>query len=1492
VRSGVFVTPPGEGEREPYARERLIDGQSVRLEPDALAWLRRDGGATLLVRGPAKLRLFAQSMSIESGRLFVDAPGPMLLETPAGALRLSKVRTSIEIGGDGSASAYVLDGELRTESGSRARPGERLTLSRDAAPQVAPELAWEDWTGGLATTDRAAEPAPFGVGTVGAREPGSVGEARFPLAIQRLNVRVTINGQLAITEVDQRFFNSSSRRVEGIYRFRAPARASLSRFGVDRAGELVWGRVKERAAAAAQYQANVHAGSQEDPALLEWEAPGEYRARLYPIEPGETRRVIVRYSEWLARTGSNGERRSYVYPMAAEGSEGSLPQIEELTVTVDLAKAGADEVRVGMQGVRTGHRIVVRAQDFVPRADLTIELFDRGGSRLTAYRAKHAPDLELLAPSDRAEAGRLARGEADYLLVPIRTPSLPRPAGGLDLAIVIDSSAANEPAAMALARAATAALLAQLGNDDRVVVFAGAEELRPVVSGAGQLAKLDHEGRRRLLTALATLERGGATDLGAMLVQAASALDPARRGAVLYLGDGLATVGELSLGELQKRLAKLARPIRMFSFGIGARVEMGILAGLSAGGFAERVDSANAAARAALRLLEIAERPAVLGTTLDLGPSVERLYPRNADAWVADETVLVVGRTRKQALPRSLTLEARDGERRIELETVDLVDDGDLRRRWAGERLSELLADGAGRAAMVDLGSRYGIITPVTSLYVPTTRELQREPRSRPAAELEAEPDNAGAKEGGRGARAKGEESAMGAPVSTSSNERHGVGGPRVNSDPQIQRQAAPAALRDAQEFGSIGLLNAGAGGDPTPTAPWGSDKSLGADELGARGNMWGDTISDHESTGALGLYGVAQGGGGKSEGLGLDAIGTTGQGTGTGTGQGFGSGHGRLGGVLAAQTARVRMGALKVRGELPPEVIQRIVRQSFGRFRLCYEQGLSRNPNLAGRVSARLEISEEGEVTNVTNDGSDLPDAVVVSCLIGAFHGLGFPRSERGKLMVSVPLLLSPGRGEPEVELAMASTALFVQVDALPRRVLACSAAANVALGERIALWRERLARVGPMPLAVESVYRHALARCEAPSWRERRRLLTLLLDGLPTVADRVELWRAMFSDRAAADVLYRGIVARVKSPTDMRELHAALGLRAIDPGLLSKYLRDAQTPARKLAKLRSLVSQWPDDFELALALLHALEDSGDRGAVREHAERMRARPEIDAHVRTAIGELHLRLAKSATSLAEKQADTAAARQSFGEIVEFASDDPVARRRLGDLLRAHGWYAEAQRQYETLAKLAPDDTTVPLLLAAAAEGQGQLEAAVRWTDKAAEAAAPTAGSERGSSVARVLSGTYLAWGRLSAREAKRPGELAALIARAERVLADDRARSHGGAVRVALTWSHPELHPTLWSNALGSPMPAPEGDVSLGVAQVRVPQASGTKIEVRLEPDAVDQAARLGASAVLTLVFDELGKDERVLKLPIRFERGGPPTISFTLAEGRVIRG
>ncbi|HEY3234983.1 MAG TPA: AgmX/PglI C-terminal domain-containing protein [Polyangiaceae bacterium] len=287
--------------------------------------------------------------------------------------------------------------------------------------------------------------------------------------------------------------------------------------------------------------------------------------------------------------------------------------------------------------------------------------------------------------------------------------------------------------------------------------------------------------------------------------------------------------------------------------------------------------------------------------------------------------------------------------------------------------------------------------------YLKSAAEREQEDK-----ETEAAPEEAANREGGTGTRAISEEGSMGNPTSKASNMRYAVRGPKDNPDPHIARAAA---LYEASEFGLIGLLHAGLAGDPrAPTAPWGRDTSLGQDEVSARGNMWGDEIGEAFGAGGLGLTGIGEGGGGRGVGIGLGNIGTYGHGAGTGPGLGIGSRSGHMPKSHITKAPQIKYGVTEVGGALPPEVIQRIVRQNYGRFRLCYEQGLSRNPNLEGRVTVRFLIARDGAVSNVSNGGTDLPDAAVVSCVIQAYYGLSFPKPQGGIVTVVYPIMFSPG--------------------------------------------------------------------------------------------------------------------------------------------------------------------------------------------------------------------------------------------------------------------------------------------------------------------------------------------------------------------------------------------------------------------------------------------------------------------------------------------------
>jgi hypothetical protein len=104
-----------------------------------------------------------------------------------------------------------------------------------------------------------------------------------------------------------------------------------------------------------------------------------------------------------------------------------------------------------------------------------------------------------------------------------------------------------------------------------------------------------------------------------------------------------------------------------------------------------------------------------------------------------------------------------------------------------------------------------------------------------------------------------------------------------------------------------------------------------------------------------------------------------------------------------------LRAGPVAVNGALPTEVVQRIVRQNFGRFRLCYENGLRTTPTLRGRVSVKFVIDRSGAVSTAADAGSDLADRAVIACIVHAFENLSFPQPEGGVVTVVYPLLFEP---------------------------------------------------------------------------------------------------------------------------------------------------------------------------------------------------------------------------------------------------------------------------------------------------------------------------------------------------------------------------------------------------------------------------------------------------------------------------------------------------
>src|SRR4030067_857816 len=133
------------------------------------------------------------------------------------------------------------------------------------------------------------------------------------LVIRFHRVTVRIEEQIAVTHVDQVFFNPNDWPVEGIYVFPLPLDAAVSDFILWVDGNPVEGEGLNAGQGRRTYEEIVM--NLKDPALLEYADRGAVRARIFPIPPQGERRIELEYTQAL--TAEAGLVR-YLYPLSTE----------------------------------------------------------------------------------------------------------------------------------------------------------------------------------------------------------------------------------------------------------------------------------------------------------------------------------------------------------------------------------------------------------------------------------------------------------------------------------------------------------------------------------------------------------------------------------------------------------------------------------------------------------------------------------------------------------------------------------------------------------------------------------------------------------------------------------------------------------------------------------------------------------------------------------------------------------------------------------------------------------------------------------------------------------------------------------------------------------------------------------------------------------------------------------------------------------------------
>jgi Ca-activated chloride channel family protein len=538
------------------------------------------------------------------------------------------------------------------------------------------------------------------------------------LVIRYHHVTVSIQDQLAVTHVDQVFYNPNDWTIEGTYIFPIPDDAAVSGFTLWVDGQPVEGQVLDATQARQTYEQIV--SSMRDPALLEYVGRGAVQARIFPIAPQGERRIELEYTQALP---AEGGLVRYVYPLNTEKFS-ALP-IESVTISVDIqSKVPIRAVyspshEVGVSRESENHAVVgYEAANVLPDIDFALyySLGETEAFHLLTYRD----------PSDATDPD----GFFLVLLAPrINTVNQVIPK---DLLLVLDRSGSMDGEKFQQAQQATRYILDNLNSEDRfnIISFSTgiemyASQLRPASEAAEALSWVD------------SLRAEGSTDINRALLEAAAMVDPERPTYLIFLTDGLPTEGVTDSQSILSNFSGNAPDnLRLFAFGLGYDVDTILLDTL-----AQDHHGRSTYVQPGMKLDEILSSfyngistPVLTSLDLSFGDvSTYDLYPYPLPDLFAGAQVILLGRYREGGETDIRLTGEVNGEKQAFTFPDQIFEEqsspnslqASIPRLWAtrkvGYLLNEIRLQGVSQEIIdqiVRLSIRYGIVTPYTSYLV------------------------------------------------------------------------------------------------------------------------------------------------------------------------------------------------------------------------------------------------------------------------------------------------------------------------------------------------------------------------------------------------------------------------------------------------------------------------------------------------------------------------------------------------------------------------------------------------------------------------------------------------------------------------------------------------------------------------------------------------------------------------------------------------------
>ncbi|HEX9279894.1 MAG TPA: VIT domain-containing protein [Gemmatimonadales bacterium] len=522
----------------------------------------------------------------------------------------------------------------------------------------------------------------------------------------RTAVQVAVTGRVARVTVEEWFRNAGPRLDEAAYLYPLPGEAVFTDYSLWQGDQELRGEMMDASQARSIYETIVR--QRRDPALIELAGHGLVRARVFPIAPGETRKITLRYTQILDRVGDAWRFRYAGGPVTAPRS---------FRLATDSGTAFGDPYSPTHQVRTTRHdrSLEVTLADSATTGD--VELYLPLAARTVGLSlVTHRPPGEdgyfmlLLAPGAAADAAALHR----------------------DVVAVLDVSGSMSGEKIAQAQAALIQVLGTLRAGDRFRLVAFSNGVRRYRT---EWTPLSAESRRDAETWVRGLEAEGGTNIAGALDEAFS--QPPADGAlgvVVFLTDGLPTVGEQSPEKIADAADQRRGAFRVFSFGLGFDVNTYLLDRLTerARGATEYVRPGGNIEAAVGDLAAKLASPVMTDLTLSAdGAELYDVQPDRLPDLFASDEVVVFGRYRGAGNgERVVTVSGRRGGRTERFSagadfSAEAPQARYIEQLWAARRAGALAQEirlhGPNTEVLESLkrlALRYGILTEYTSYLV------------------------------------------------------------------------------------------------------------------------------------------------------------------------------------------------------------------------------------------------------------------------------------------------------------------------------------------------------------------------------------------------------------------------------------------------------------------------------------------------------------------------------------------------------------------------------------------------------------------------------------------------------------------------------------------------------------------------------------------------------------------------------------------------------